>query len=37
MEQSFYRLSCKALIYDATKEKILLFKEDNGLYDFPGG
>jgi hypothetical protein len=37
MEQSFYRLSCKALIYDETKTKILLFKEENGIYDFPGG
>ena len=36
MEQSFYRLSCKALIYDDTMSKILLFKESNGRYDFPG-
>lgn len=31
-----YRLSCKALIYDESKTKVLLFQEDNGRYDFPG-
>lgn len=36
MDQHFYRISCKALIYDETRTKVLLFKENNGMYEFPG-
>ena len=37
MEQPFYRLSCKALVYDETRTRIMIFQEENGRYDFPGG
>ncbi|MCX6822560.1 MAG: NUDIX hydrolase [candidate division SR1 bacterium] len=33
----FYRVSTKALIFDETKTKFLLMREDNGSRDFPGG
>jgi len=37
MHNCFYRIGCKALIYDESKTKVLLFREENGKYDFPGG
>jgi len=37
MDNCFYRIGCKALIYDETRTKVLLFEEENGKYDFPGG
>jgi 8-oxo-dGTP pyrophosphatase MutT (NUDIX family) len=33
---TFYRISAKALILDGQK-RFLLEREDNGLWDFPGG
>lgn len=36
MDQACYRLSCKALVYDETRTKILLLQEENGIYEFPG-
>lgn len=33
----FYRVSTKALVFDETKTRFLLIKEDNGSRDFPGG
>lgn len=33
----FYRVSTKALIFDETKTKFLLMREDNDSRDFPGG
>jgi ADP-ribose pyrophosphatase YjhB (NUDIX family) len=35
--QNFYRLSIKTLIFDETRTKFLLTKEDNGKWDFAGG
>jgi len=31
----FYRVSVKALVLDDTKNKFLLLKEDDGMWDFP--
>lgn len=33
----FYRVSCKALIWNETGEKFLIIKEDNGWWELPGG
>lgn len=33
----FYRVSTKALIFDKTRTKFLLMREDNDSRDFPGG
>jgi 8-oxo-dGTP diphosphatase len=34
---AFYRVSVKALIFDETKTKFLIIKEDNGWWELPGG
>lgn len=34
---TFYRVSSKALVFDETKEKFLIIKEDNGYWELPGG
>jgi len=36
IKQSWYRISIKALIYN-DKREFLLCKEDNWMWDFPGG
>jgi 8-oxo-dGTP pyrophosphatase MutT (NUDIX family) len=36
-ERCFYRISIKALILNETRDKFLLFQEDNGKWEFPGG
>ena len=36
IKQAWYRISAKALIYNE-KWEFLLCKEDNGVWDFPGG
>lgn len=33
----FYRVSVKALILDETRDKFLLCKQENGVWDLPGG
>lgn len=35
--ECFYRVSAKALVFDETKTKFLLLREDNDTRDFPGG
>ncbi len=34
---TFYRVSSKALVFDETREKFLIIKEDNGYWELPGG
>lgn len=36
IENAWYRISAKALIYNA-EWKVLLCREESGLWDFPGG
>lgn len=33
----FYRVSAKALVWDATRTKFLTIQEQDGYWDFPGG
>lgn len=33
----FYRVSVKALILNETRDKFLLCKQGNGVWDLPGG
>lgn len=37
MRQCFYRVSTKALVLDETRTKLLLMRENNDMWDFPGG
>jgi 8-oxo-dGTP pyrophosphatase MutT (NUDIX family) len=36
-ENTFYRVSAKALILDETGKKFAIILEDNGLWEIPGG
>ena len=35
--ECYYRISVKALVLDETRTKFLLIKEENGLWELPGG
>ena len=35
--ECFYRISIKAIVLNETKDKFLICKEENGMWDLPGG
>lgn len=35
--ECFYRVSVKALVLNATKDKFLICKEESGIWELPGG
>jgi 8-oxo-dGTP diphosphatase len=37
IRSGYYRVSVKALILNDTRDKFLICKEDNGMWDLPGG
>ncbi len=37
IKNGYYRVSAKALILDETRTKFLIVKEENGLWELPGG
>lgn len=37
VQNCFYRISAKALIWNETRDKFLLTQEDNGTWELPGG
>lgn len=37
IENCFYRISIKALILNETRDKFLITKKENGVWEFPGG
>jgi ADP-ribose pyrophosphatase YjhB (NUDIX family) len=37
LRSKYYRVSAKALVLDETKAKFLLMRQDNGVWDMPGG